>query len=69
MGLIVVAEFTLAVKRMLLVAHKSLGKYNVQWSVHPKYIPIYIQQDAMLHSLFISGNCSICFGWYFHPSS
>src|SRR5215475_10450628 len=34
-------------------------------------IPIYeyIQQDAKLHSLFISGNCSTCFGWYFHPSS
>ena len=30
---------------------------------------IYIQQDATLHSLFISGNCSICFGWYLHPSS
>jgi len=37
--------------------------------VHHKYIPIYIQQDATLHSLFISGNCSTCFGWYFHPSS
>src|SRR5215475_4871400 len=23
----------------------------------------------MLHSLFVSGNCSTCFGWYFHPSS
>ena len=34
-----------------------------------KYIPIYIQQDATLHSLFISGNCSTCFGWYLHPSS
>jgi hypothetical protein len=32
-------------------------------------ISIYIQQDATLHSLFISGNCSTCFGWYFHPSS
>jgi hypothetical protein len=29
----------------------------------------YIQQDAASHSLFISGNCSTCFGWYFHPSS
>jgi hypothetical protein len=29
----------------------------------------YIQQDATLHRLFISGNCSTCFGWYFHPSS
>jgi hypothetical protein len=37
----------------------------------PNSIPIYsyIQQDATLHGLFISGNCSICFGWYFHPSS
>jgi hypothetical protein len=32
-------------------------------------IPIYIQQDATLNSLFISRNCSTCFGWYFHPSS
>jgi hypothetical protein len=34
-------------------------------------IPLYsyIQQDAKSHSLFISGNCSTCFGWYFHPSS
>jgi hypothetical protein len=37
--------------------------------VHRKYIPIYIQQDATLHILFISGNCSTCFGWYFRPSS
>jgi hypothetical protein len=29
----------------------------------------YIQQDAMLHSLFISVNCSTCFGWYLRPSS
>jgi hypothetical protein len=37
----------------------------------PNSIPIYsyIQQDATLHSLFISGNCSTCFGWFFHPSS
>jgi hypothetical protein len=36
-----------------------------------KSIPIYsfIQQDVTSHSLFISGNCSTCFGWYFHPSS
>jgi hypothetical protein len=39
--------------------------------VHRKYIPIYeyIQQDATLHSLFISINCSTCFGWYFHSWS
>jgi hypothetical protein len=35
----------------------------------PNSIPIYIQQDATLNSLFISGNCSTCFGWYFPPSS
>jgi hypothetical protein len=38
-------------------------------SVHHKYIPIYIQQEATLHSLFISGNCSTRFGCYFHSSS
>jgi hypothetical protein len=32
-------------------------------------IYVYIQQDETLHSLFISGNCYTCFGWYFHPSS
>jgi hypothetical protein len=31
-------------------------------------ILIYIQQDATLHILFISGNFSTFFGWYFHPS-
>ena len=36
--------------------------FNVQGSAHRKYIPIYIQQNAMLHSLFISGNCSTYFG-------
>jgi hypothetical protein len=37
----------------------------------PNSIPIYsyIRQDATLHSLFISGNRSACFGWHFHPSS
>jgi hypothetical protein len=41
--------------------------WRIWWD--PNSIPIYIQQDATLHNLFISGNCSICFGWYFHPSS
>ena len=30
---------------------------------------IIIQQDATIYSLFISVNCSACFGWYLHPSS
>jgi len=37
--------------------------------MHHEYIPINIQQDAALHNLFISGNCSTCFMWYLHPSS
>jgi hypothetical protein len=37
--------------------------------VHRNYIPAYIQQDATLSSLFMSGNYSTCFGWYLHPSS
>jgi len=44
-------------------------KVNIQGSVHRKYILIYIQQDATLHILFISRNCSTCFGWYLRPSS
>ena len=43
--------------------------FNAQGSVHRKYIPIYFQQDATLHILFISWNRSTCFGWYLHPSS
>jgi hypothetical protein len=37
----------------------------------PNSIPIYsyIQQDETSDSIFISGSCSKCFGWYFHPSS
>jgi hypothetical protein len=41
--------------------------WRIGWA--PNSIPIYIQQDVTLHSLFISENCSTCFGWYFHPSS
>jgi hypothetical protein len=37
--------------------------FNVYGSVHHKYIPICIQQDATLHSLFIPGNCSTFFVW------
>jgi hypothetical protein len=42
--------------------------WRIGWA---NIIPIYsyIQQVATLHSLFISGNRSTCFGWYFHPSS
>jgi hypothetical protein len=50
-------------------ASNIIRGFNVYGSVHRKYIPIYIQQDATLHSLFICENCSTCFGWYFHPSS
>jgi hypothetical protein len=48
---------------------EGINKFKVYGSVHPKYIPIYIKQDATLHSLFISVNCSTCFEWYFYPSS
>jgi hypothetical protein len=41
-----------------------IRRFKVYGSVHRKYIPlyVYIQQDTTLHSLFISGNCSTCFG-------
>jgi hypothetical protein len=40
--------------------------WRIRWA---NSIPIYIQQDATLHSLFISGNYSTRFEWYFHPLS
>jgi hypothetical protein len=40
---------------------------RIGWA--PNNIPIYIKQDATLHSLFIYWNCSTCFGWHLHPSS
>jgi hypothetical protein len=43
--------------------------FDVHGSVHRKYILIYIQQNATLHALFISGNCSTYFGCYSHPLS
>jgi hypothetical protein len=43
--------------------------WRIGWASNSITIYSYIQQDATLHSLFISGNCSTCFGWYFHPSS
>jgi len=46
-----------------------MTKYFHYLRINTNQIPIYIQQDATLHSLFISGNCSTCFGWYNHPSS
>ena len=32
-------------------------------------MPIIVQQDATIYSLFISVNRSTCFGWYLHPPS
>ena len=47
------------------LSHNRQRLFKRQW----QYILICIQQDAKLHSVFISGNCSTCFGWYLHPSS
>jgi hypothetical protein len=57
----------------LMHSQLALTFSRLKWRIGraPNSIPIhsYIQQDAKLHSLFISGNCSTCFGLYFHPSS
>jgi hypothetical protein len=46
---------------------KRVTAVYISW--YNSNIQIYIQQDAKLHSLFISENCSTCFKWYLHPSS
>jgi hypothetical protein len=43
--------------------------WRIGWAPNNISIYVYIQQEVTLHSLFISGNCSTRFGWYFHPSS
>ena len=48
---------------------QDVHQVDVQESVYHKYILMCMQQDGKLHSLFIYGNCSTCFGWYPHPSS
>jgi hypothetical protein len=63
-GLIVTQPFKRRIKSHLPFAN-IIRRFNVYGSVQLKYI----QQDATLHSLFITGNCSTCFGWYFHLSS
>ena len=47
-------------KPFTAVAHSN--RFNVHGFVHRKNIPIYIQQDATLHSLLYLENCSTCFG-------
>ena len=54
--------------RASLRQHKNLHCTNNKWTMYT-FILIYTQQDATLHSSFISGNYSACFGWYLHPSS
>jgi len=52
------AHRILHVSRIRVKSHLQFASiirsFNVYESVHRKYIPVYIQQDAMLHSLFIS---------------
>jgi hypothetical protein len=43
--------------------------WKIGWAANSIPIYSYIQQDATLHTLFITENFSTCFGWYFHPSS
>jgi len=47
----------------ITILEKNWRTVYPEQTILRKYIPIYIQQDATLHTLFISGNCSTCFGW------
>jgi hypothetical protein len=58
----IIKRYTL--KNTIFMAHGRL-----KWMENNQYISIYIQQDATLHTVFISGNRATCFRWYFHPSS
>jgi hypothetical protein len=47
----------------------TLLMWRIGWAPNSIPIYVYIQKDAMLHRIFISGNGSKFFGWHFHPSS
>jgi len=49
--------------------HKLGKNFTSKGPCIVKYMTIIVQQDATIHSLFISVNRSTCFGWYLHPSS
>ena len=50
--------------------YKQSGRWQIFLRMNTwMFIQLYIQQDAALHNLFISWNCSTCFGWYLHQSS
>jgi len=48
---------------------RSSSSSSSSSNIPRQYIPIYIQQDAHVTQFILSGNCSTCFGWYFHPPS
>ena len=52
----------------LIAAHTATPVANLT-QINTITFQYNIQQYATLHSSFISGNCSTCFGWYLRPSS
>ena len=52
-----------------ILTEESSLIFNVQGSMYRKYIQIYIQQNATLHILFISGKLLYMFRVVLHPSS
>ena len=65
--ILVLNQLHVSQTHVVLILTLILLMWRIGWA--PNSIPIYIQQDVTLHSLFISGNCSTCFGCYFHLSS
>jgi hypothetical protein len=67
--IIIVFLFHLAYNILTVFSNLYQGK-EIDFHIYiKKYISMYIQPDETLHSLFISGNFSTCFGWYLYPSS
>jgi hypothetical protein len=52
-----------------IIHYSKLCIFYVQRSVDRECVSVTGQHDATIYSLFMSVNCSTCFGWYLHPSS
>ena len=55
--------------QIYVISRHATEEFYVHGSMHRKSMSIIVQEDVTIYSLFISVNCSTCFGWYLHPSS
>jgi len=62
-------SFVMILANELSCLFKRKMNFTFKGPCNVKYMPVIVQQDATIYSLFVSVNRSTYFGWYVHPSS